>query len=103
MRIYVHKCVSANGDMRTGTGCVHTEKDGVPRATSQNNHLTAGKMVGRNHPFKKLRRLRPMGDRDLWPGQSEATEPHGTLEHGHRAVSSALCRNSGNKRFFRER
>lgn len=35
MRIYVHKCVSANGDMRTGTGCMHMEKDGVPRAVSQ--------------------------------------------------------------------
>lgn len=103
MRIYVHKCVSANGDMRTGTGCVHMETDRVPRATAQKNHITAGEMVGRNHPLKKLRRLRPMGDRDLWPGQPEATEPHGTLEHGHTAVSSALCRHSGNKRFFRER
>lgn len=53
--------------------------------------------------LKKRRRLPPVGDRDLWPGQSEATEPHGTLEHGHTAVSSALCRHSGNKRFFRER
>lgn len=43
------------------------------------------------------------GDRDLWPGQSEAAELHGAFEHSHAVVSTALCCNSGNKRFFGER